>query len=118
MAIKRKKARAQAKKMEAVDVALNKSLAESTRDQEEEIASFGSPKTALRTFLQDQYRSRHLLHNGSYNTIPTISEFRSTAKPYKLRMNPHPDKGNNPTTYVRIAYLKRLLNVMIAEDQH
>jgi hypothetical protein len=51
-----------------------------------------------------------------YNTIPTTSEFRSTAKPYKLRMNPHDDKGNTPTTDDQIAYLKRLLNVMIAED--
>jgi hypothetical protein len=32
-------------------------------------------------------------------------------------MNPHPDKGNTPTTDVQIAYLKRLLNVMLAEDQ-
>jgi hypothetical protein len=81
--MKKKKASAQAKQMEAVDVALNTTLADSTRDLEEEIASFGSSKTALRTFLQDQYRSRHLLHNGVYNTIPTTSEFRSTAKPYE-----------------------------------
>ncbi len=75
-AMKNKKAKAQAKKMEAVDVALNPSLAESTTDLAEEIATFDASKTALRTFLQDQYRSRHLLHGGIYDTIPTVSEFR------------------------------------------
>jgi hypothetical protein len=115
-AMKQKKAKAQAKRMEAVDVALNTSLAESTTDLAEEIATFGASKTALRTFLQDQYRSRHLLHNGNYETIPTVSEFRSTAKPYKLRMNP--DKGKKTTTDEQIAYLQRLLHVMIEEDRH
>ena len=116
-AMKNKKAKAQAKRMEAVDVALNTSLAESTTDLAEEIATFGASKTALRTFLQDQYRSRHLLHDGNYDTIPTVSEFRSTAKPYKLRMNPHPDKGRKTTTDEQIAYLQRLLHVMIEEDR-
>ena len=103
--------------MQAVDVALHTSLAESPRALDEEIASFGSSKTAMRTYLQDQYRSRLLLYNGIYNTIPTTSEYRSAAKPYKLRMNPHPDKGNNATRDVQIGYLQRLLHVMIAEDQ-
>jgi hypothetical protein len=115
-ALKRKKARAQAKKMEAVDVALQTSLAETPRALAEEIASFGSSKTTLRTYLQDQYRSRLLLHNGINSTIPTTSDFRSTAKPYKLRMNPHPNKGDNTTTDEQIGYLQRLLQVMIAED--
>ena len=67
-ALKRKKARAQAKKMEAVDVALQTSLAETPRALAEEMASFGLSKTSLRTYLLDQYRSRLLLHNGIYNT--------------------------------------------------
>jgi hypothetical protein len=112
-ALKRKKANAQAKQMAAVDVALQTSLAETPHALAEEIASFESSKTALRTYLQDQYRSRLLLHNGMYNTIPTSSEFRSTAKPYKLRMKP---QGNNTTTDEQIGYLQRLLHVMIAED--
>ena len=115
-ALKRKKARAQAKKMEAVDVALQTSLAETPRALAEEMASFGLSKTSLRTYLLDQYRSRLLLHNGIYNTIPTTSEFRSTAKPYKLRMNPHSTNGNKTTTDEHIAYLQRVLHVMIAED--
>jgi hypothetical protein len=117
-AMKNKKAKAQAKKMEAVDVALNTSLAESTTDLAEEIATFDASKTALRTFLQDQYRSRLLLHDGNYDTIPTVSEFRSTSKPYKLRMNPHPDTGKKTTLDEQIAYLQRLLYVMIEEDRH
>ncbi len=117
-AMKNKKAKAQAKKMEAVDVALNTSLAESTTDLVEEIATFDASKTSLRTFLQDQYRSRLLLHGGNYDTIPTVSEFRSTAKPYKLRMNPHPEQGKKTTTDEQIAYLQRLLHVMIEEDRH
>ena len=115
-ALKQKKARAQAKQMEAVDVALQTSLADTPRALAEEIASFGSSKTSLRNYLLDQYRSRLLLHNGIYNTIPTTSEFRSTAKPYKLRMNPNPTNGNKTSTDEHIAYLQRVLHAMIAED--
>ena len=103
--------------MEAVDVALQTSLTDTPRALAEEIASFGSSKTSLRNYLQDQYRSRLLLHNGYYNTIPTTSEFRSTTKPYKLRMNPHPSNGNKTTTDEHISYLQRVLHVMIAEDR-
>jgi hypothetical protein len=70
------KARAQAKKMNAVDVALQSTLAETITDLESEIASFANSKMALRNFLQDQYKSRVLLRNGLYKTIPTASEFR------------------------------------------
>jgi hypothetical protein len=73
-ALKRKKAKAQAKTIGS-GVALQTSLAETPRALAEEIASFGSSKTALRTYLQYQYRSRLLLHNGIYHTIPTTSEF-------------------------------------------
>ncbi len=74
-ALKRKKARARAKKMEAVDVALHTALAETPRALAAEIASFGSSKTSLRTYLQDQYRSRLLLHHGIYNTNRQLPNF-------------------------------------------
>jgi hypothetical protein len=110
------KARAQAKKMNAVDVALQTTLAETTTDLDSEIASFGNSKMAVRTFLQDQYKSRVLLRNGLYNTIPTASEFRMKNKPYKIRMNPHSTPGKKSNTDGQIDYLRRLLHVMIAED--
>jgi 3'-phosphoadenosine 5'-phosphosulfate (PAPS) 3'-phosphatase len=52
------KAKAQAKKMNAVDVALQTTLVESIVDLDGEIKSFGESKQALRSFLQDQYKWR------------------------------------------------------------
>ena len=111
------KARAQATKMNNFDVAVETQLAESRSDLESEIASFGSTKVALRTYLQDQFKSRKLLHFGNYRTIPLLSEFRSKTKPYPIRMNPHPVAGMKTTTDMQITYLKNLLYVMIAEDR-
>jgi hypothetical protein len=110
------KARAQSKKMDAVDVALHTTLATTCADLNCEIASFATSKLALRTYLQDQYKSRVLLRNGMYNTIPNDSEFCMKNKPYKLRMNPHPTSGKKSNADGDIAYLTRLLHVMIAED--
>jgi hypothetical protein len=109
-------ARAQAKKMVEVDVALQTSLAESRSALDGEIASYGNSKISLRTFLQEQFKSRKLLRNNLYNTIPDASEFRMKKKPYKLRMNPHPTPGANITTEMQISYLIRLLYLMIDED--
>jgi hypothetical protein len=72
----RKQARAHANKMNAIDVTLQTTLAATRRDLDDEIASFGNAKVALKTYLQDQFKSRVLLHNGVYKTIPTGSEFR------------------------------------------
>ncbi len=49
------KVRAQSKKMNAVDVALQTTLVETRMALDGEIASFGNSKITLRTFLQDQY---------------------------------------------------------------
>jgi hypothetical protein len=111
-----KKARAHAKKMVEVDVALQTTLAESRSALDGEIVSYGNSKISLRTFLQEQFKSRKLLRNNLYNTIPVASEFRMKKKPYTLRMNPHPTPGANITTDMQISYLKRLLYVMIDED--
>ena len=111
------KARAQAKKMNDVDVALQTTLAETRSALDGEIASFGTSKITLRTFLQDQYRSRTLIRKSIYTSIPEASEFRMKKKPFKLRMNPHPTPGNKITTDMEITYLKRLLYLMIDEDR-
>ena len=79
-----KKAMAQAKKMAAFDVAAETVLADSVRDLDIEIATFGTSKTAVKTYLQEQYKSRLLLRNRVYNTIPIVSEFRQQVKPYAL----------------------------------
>jgi hypothetical protein len=111
------KARAQANKMNAVDVALTTTLAETTTDLDEEITSYGNSKGALRTYLQDQYKSRKFIHNGIYHSIPEVSEFRSSTKPFKLRMNPDPSSGTKVTTDMQISHRKRLLYLMISEDR-
>ncbi len=111
------KARAQAKKMNAVDVALTTTLAETTTDLDEEITSFGNSKGALRTYLQDQYKSRKFIHNGIYHSIPEVSEYRSSTKPFKLRMNPDRGTGTKVTTDMQNSHLKRLLYLMISEDR-
>jgi hypothetical protein len=110
------KARSQAKKMENVDSALETTLAETRNDLEGEIFSFGNAKGALRTYLQEQFKTRELLHFGKYNTIPLMSDFRSRAKPYALRMNPSPVMGVKISTDMQITYLKNLLFAMIKED--
>jgi hypothetical protein len=110
------KARSQAKKMENVDSAVETTLAETCNDLEAEILSFGNAKGALRTYLQEQFKSRKLLHFGKYHTIPLMSEFRSRAKPYALRMNPSPITGVRISTDMQITYLKNLLFAMIKED--
>jgi hypothetical protein len=111
------KARAQAKKMNAVDVALTTTLAETTTDLDEEITFYRNSKGALRTYLQDRYKSRKFIHNGIYPSIPEVSEFRSSTKPFKLRMNPDPSSGTKVTTDMQISHLKRLLYLMISEDR-
>ena len=110
------KARSQAKKMDNVDSAVETTLAASREDLEGEIKSFEKSKGALKTYLQEQYKSRKLLHFGKYHTIPLTSEFRSRAKPYNLRMTPTPDAGVKLNTEMQITYLRNLLFAMIAED--
>ena len=111
------KAKAQAKKMIAVDVALQTTLCDTRTALNGEIASFGASKMPLLTFLQDQYRSRLVLQKGLYKTIPLLSEFRMKQKPFKLRMKPHASPGENMKSDEQISYLTRLLHVMIEEDQ-
>jgi hypothetical protein len=110
------KARAQATKMANFDVAVETRLAETRRDLDGEIASFRNAKMALRTYLQGQVRTRKLLHFGNYKNIPLTSQFRSNSKPYKIRITPNPMPGIKITTDMEIAYLTKLLYVMIEED--
>ena len=56
------------------------------------------------------------MRNGTYNTIPIGSEYRSKAKPYPLRMNPHPIEGIKVKNERQTQYLIQLLQVMMAED--
>jgi hypothetical protein len=83
----------------------------------DEVASFGRAKTARLNYLEEQFRSRKLLRNGAYMSIPQDSPFRSKSKPYSLRLKPHEDPSKKVTTTNRIAYLVRLLRLMITEDQ-
>ncbi len=116
MAKIQERAKAQAKKIMNFDVAVQTTMAKTWSELEGEMASFGKGKTALKTYLQEQFKSRKVLHNGIYNSIPIVSEFRSKAKPYALRMNPHPVDGFKQNNDMQLTYLKNLLRVMIAED--
>jgi hypothetical protein len=91
-------------------------LAETHDELTGELASFGTAKTAKLKYLEEQFRSRKALRNGVYLTIPQNSPFRSQSKPYPLRLKPHEDPAKKTTTTDRIAYLIRLLRVMITED--
>jgi hypothetical protein len=59
-----KKARTQANKMADFDVATETVLAATVQDLEDEIATYGNAKGALKTYLQDEYKSRRILRNG------------------------------------------------------
>lgn len=111
-----KKAQSHANKMAEFDVAAETLLAETAGALADEIASFGNAKIAVRTYLQEQYKSRRLLRNGKYKTIPEDSEYRQKVKPYGIRMNPFPFNGGKITTDMQITYLTKLLHVMMAED--
>ncbi len=110
------KARAQATKMANFDAAVETTLAETRRDLDGEITSFRNAKTALRTYLQGQVRTRKLMHFDSYKNIPLTSEYRSNSKPYKIRITPNPMPGIKITTDMQIMYLTKLLYIMIEED--
>jgi hypothetical protein len=110
------KAKAQANKMTKVDVAMETSLAKSHVELDVELQSFGTGKMARLKYLEEQYKSRKLLRNGIYLSIPTTSMYRSTAKPYPLRMKPHPDPARKTTTMDCIEYLHTLLRLVITED--
>jgi hypothetical protein len=116
LAKKNEKARLHAKKLMDLDVAVQTKLANTNSELNGEIAAFGNSKGALKTFLQEQYKSRMLLRDGVYKTIPVGSEYRSKTKPYRLRMNPLPTESRTNSNDVQITYLKSLLNVMMAED--
>ena len=111
-----KKAQAQANKLADFDVATETELAGTIQNLEDEMATFGNAKIALRTYLQTQYKSRRMLRSGIYNSIPMVSEFRQQVKPYALRMNPLPAPGTKINTKSQIAYLRKLLHLMISED--
>jgi hypothetical protein len=53
--------------MAAFAAAAETVLADSVTDLENEIATFGTSKTAVKTYLQEQYKSRLLLRNEVYN---------------------------------------------------
>ena len=111
------KAKAQASKMQKMDAAVEVTLAETHDEMTDELASFGRAKTAKLNYLEEQFRSRKLLRNGVYLSIPENSPFRSRSKPFSLRLKPHEEPSKKATTTDRIAYLVRLLRVMITEDQ-
>ncbi len=101
-----------------LDVAVQTKLANTNSELNGEIAAFGNSKGALKTFLQEQYKSRILLRGGVYNTIPVGSEYRSKTKPYRLRMihflQKAKRKTNSNDTQIT-TYLKSLIYVMMAE---
>lgn len=99
-----------------LDVAVQTKLANTNSELNAEIAAFGNSKGALKTYLQEQFKSRKLMRDGVYNTIPVPSEYRSRKKPYRLRMNPFPTEGKTNGNATHITYLKSLLYVMMAED--
>ncbi len=104
--------------MNNFDVAVETTSAASKRELDGEITSFGSAKTALRSYLQQQFKTRKLLREGRCSTTPLLSEFRSKAKPYPFRMQPHPVEGRKTTTDQQITYLIiTALYLVIAEDQ-
>jgi hypothetical protein len=110
------KAKAQATKMNKLDVALETTLAESRNELDNELQSFGTAKIAKLNYLEEQYKSRKVLRNGIYLSIPPASVYRSHKKPYPLRMKPHPSPTKVTTTMDRINYLRKLLLLMITED--
>ena len=68
------KARAQATNMANFGAAVETALIESRRDLDGEIASFRNAKTALRTYLPGQIRSRKLMHFGNYNRTIRLTQ--------------------------------------------
>jgi hypothetical protein len=118
MAKKNENARLHANKMMDLDVAVQTKLANTNSELNGKMAAFGNGKKALKTFLQEQYKSRILRRDGVYNnnTISVGSEYRSKTKPYRLRMNPFPTEGKTNSNDTQItSYLKSLLYVMMAE---
>jgi hypothetical protein len=111
-----KKARAQANKMASYDSAMETTYANSQEELQMEITSYGNAKGHLLKYLQEQFKGRKLLRQGIYNTIPTLSKFRSLTKPYKLRMFPPTNPQRRVSTHEHIVYLRELLSIMIAED--
>ena len=99
----RDKTRAKAKKLDNFDAAVETPLADIRSALDAEVASYGKSKGALRTYLQEQFKSRKLLHFGIYRSIPLQSEYRSKAKPYPLRMTPEPAVGTKITTDMQTA---------------
>ncbi len=108
IAKKTEKARLHAQKMMNLDVAVQTRLAKDSCELNEEIAAFGNSKGTLKTYLQEQFRSRMLLRDGLYKTIPVLSEYRSQKKPYRIRMNPFPTEGKTPSTDAQITYLNQI----------
>ena len=110
------KAKAQSKKMNKIDAAIEATLADSHDDLNDELQSFGRAKTARLNYLQEQFKSRKILRNGLYLSIPADSTFRSKSKPYPLRMHPLPEPTKKATTADCINYLRSLVRLMITED--
>jgi hypothetical protein len=102
--------------MNKIDAALEATLADSHDDLNDELQSFGRAKTARLNYSQEQFKSRKLLRNGLYLSIPADSTYRSKSKPYPLRMHPQPDPAKKATTADCINYLRSLVRVMITED--
>ncbi len=84
--------------MQKMDAAVEVTLAETHDDLTDELASFGRAKTARLNYLEEQFRTRKLLRNGMYMSIPQDSPFRSKSKPYSLRLKPHEDPSKKATT--------------------
>ncbi len=110
------KARAQANKLQKLNVAMETTLVESFQSLTAELRSFGTSKGVKLKYLQDQYKSRNVRMKGVYLFILSPSDYRSKLKPYKLRMQPHPISACKPSTDAQIAYLLQLLQLMMQED--
>jgi hypothetical protein len=79
-----KKARAKANKMAEYDMANTTTFANTQQELDNEMESYGNAMGYVLKYLQEQFKSRKLLRNGLYETIPTTSKFRSTPTPTYL----------------------------------
>jgi hypothetical protein len=76
------KTKAQSKKMNKIDAAIEANLADSHADLNDELESFGRAKTAWLKYFQEQFQFRKLLRNGVYLSIPAESPFRAKHETY------------------------------------
>ena len=70
--------------MAEYDMANTTTFANTQQELDNEMESYGNAMGYVLKYLQEQFKSRKLLRNGLYETIPTTSKFRSTPTPTYL----------------------------------